>query len=143
MRFPVDVPSAGRSVVLHLRVRRFTCRNAECGRLTFVEQISGLTRRHGQRTERSARPWPRSVSPSRAEPSRAWPTSSVHRSAAARSCDWSTHFPSRKCRLRVWPASTRSPSRHLLGHLSQPKATHPRMTTPTMPIQNHMPPSCR
>jgi hypothetical protein len=35
-----------------LRVRRFTCRNAECLRRTFVEQIPGLTRRHGQRTER-------------------------------------------------------------------------------------------
>ncbi|WP_416237499.1 ISL3 family transposase [Streptomyces sp. NBC_00162] len=52
LRFPADVPSAGRSVVLQLRVRRFTCRNAECGRHTFVEQIPGLTRRHGQRTER-------------------------------------------------------------------------------------------
>ncbi|MFF4139758.1 transposase family protein, partial [Streptomyces mirabilis] len=53
LRFPADVPSAGRSVVLQLRVRRFTCRNAECGRHTFVEQIPGLTRKHGQRTERS------------------------------------------------------------------------------------------
>ncbi|WP_308409514.1 ISL3 family transposase [Streptomyces sp. A 4/2] len=52
VRFPADVPSGGRSVVLRLRVRRFTCRNAECGRRTFVEQIPGLTRRHGQRTER-------------------------------------------------------------------------------------------
>ncbi|WP_053758315.1 ISL3 family transposase [Streptomyces sp. AS58] len=52
LRFPADVPSAGRRVVLRLRVRRFTCRNAECPRRTFVEQISGLTRRHGQRTER-------------------------------------------------------------------------------------------
>ncbi|GAA3475564.1 ISL3 family transposase [Streptomyces yanii] len=52
LRFPADVPSAGRSVVLQLRVRRFTCQNAECGRRTFVEQIPGLTRRHSQRTER-------------------------------------------------------------------------------------------
>lgn len=52
LRFPADVPSAGRSVVLRLRVRRFTCRTTECGRRTFVEQIPGLTRRHGQRTER-------------------------------------------------------------------------------------------
>ncbi|MFE1036881.1 ISL3 family transposase [Streptomyces sp. NPDC058807] len=52
LRFPADVPSAGRSVVLRLRVRRFTCRNPGCGRRTFVEQIPGLTRRHGQRTER-------------------------------------------------------------------------------------------
>ncbi|MFI9496184.1 ISL3 family transposase [Streptomyces halstedii] len=52
LRFPADVPSAGRSVVLQLRVRRFTCGNVECGRRTFVEQITGLTRRNGQRTER-------------------------------------------------------------------------------------------
>ncbi|MER7185106.1 transposase family protein [Streptomyces hyaluromycini] len=52
VRLPADVPSGGRSVVLQLRVRRFTCRNAECGRRTFVEQIPGLTRRNGQRTER-------------------------------------------------------------------------------------------
>lgn len=51
LRFPVDVPSAGRSVVLQLRARRFICRNVACARLTFVEQIPGLTRRHGQRTE--------------------------------------------------------------------------------------------
>ncbi|MFJ6426078.1 ISL3 family transposase [Streptomyces hydrogenans] len=52
MRFPADAPSAGRSVVLQLRVRRFACRNSECTCRTFVEQIPGLTRRHGQRTER-------------------------------------------------------------------------------------------
>ncbi|MFE9923208.1 transposase family protein [Streptomyces sp. NPDC005774] len=52
LRFPADVPSSGRSVVLQLRVRRFVCRTVECGRRTFVEQIPGLTRRHGQRTER-------------------------------------------------------------------------------------------
>ncbi|WP_309055319.1 ISL3 family transposase [Streptomyces sp.] len=52
LRFPVDVPSAGRSVVLQLRVRRFACGNSGCARRTFVEQIPGLTRRHGQRTER-------------------------------------------------------------------------------------------
>ncbi|MFG2640146.1 ISL3 family transposase [Streptomyces sp. NPDC048370] len=52
LRFPADVPSAGRSVVLQLRVRRFTCRNAQCGRRTSVKQIPGLTRRNGQRTER-------------------------------------------------------------------------------------------
>lgn len=52
LRFPADVPSAGRNVVLRLRVRRFTCPKAVCGRRTFVEQIPGLTRWHGQRTER-------------------------------------------------------------------------------------------
>ncbi|MEU7061459.1 ISL3 family transposase [Streptomyces sp. NPDC046197] len=52
LRFPADVPSAGRSVVLQLRVRRFACEDTVCARRTFVEQIPGLTRRHGQRTER-------------------------------------------------------------------------------------------
>ncbi|MFI6085760.1 transposase family protein [Streptomyces sp. NPDC051217] len=52
LRFPADVPSGGRSVVLRLRVRRFICPNVSCGRCTFVEQIPGLTRRHGQRTQR-------------------------------------------------------------------------------------------
>ncbi|MGW5283135.1 ISL3 family transposase [Streptomyces collinus] len=52
LRFPADVPSAGRRVVLKLRVRRFRCRNTLCPRRTFVEQIPGLTRRYGQRTER-------------------------------------------------------------------------------------------
>ncbi|WP_345552699.1 transposase family protein [Streptomyces lannensis] len=52
LRFPADVPSAGRSVVLQSRVRRFRCWNTACSRRTFVEQISGLTRRYGQRTER-------------------------------------------------------------------------------------------
>ncbi|MGW3601087.1 transposase family protein [Streptomyces sp. NPDC005167] len=52
LRFPADVPSAGRSVVLQIRVRRFRCGNAMCPRRTFVEQIPGLTRRHGRRTER-------------------------------------------------------------------------------------------
>ncbi|MET9879769.1 ISL3 family transposase [Actinacidiphila glaucinigra] len=52
LRFPADVPSGGRSVVLQLKVRRFTCGNSDCARRTFLEQIPGLTCRHGQRTER-------------------------------------------------------------------------------------------
>ncbi len=38
--------------MLLLRVRRFTCDDASCERRTFVEQITGLARRHSQRTER-------------------------------------------------------------------------------------------
>jgi hypothetical protein len=34
LRFPADLPVAGRQVVL--RVRRFTCKDASCGRRTFV-----------------------------------------------------------------------------------------------------------
>ncbi|MEU7016005.1 ISL3 family transposase [Streptomyces sp. NPDC046385] len=52
LRFPADLPSVGRRVVLRLRVRRFTCAGTSCRRQTFVEQIPGLTRRHAQRTER-------------------------------------------------------------------------------------------
>ncbi|MFH8837277.1 transposase family protein [Streptomyces sp. NPDC017868] len=52
LRFLSDVPTAGRRVVLQLRVRRFRCRNTKCPRQTFVEQISALTCRRGQRTER-------------------------------------------------------------------------------------------
>ncbi|MEU6064902.1 transposase family protein [Streptomyces sp. NPDC047082] len=36
LRFPGDVPSAGRSVVLRLRGRRFRCEISVCPRRTFV-----------------------------------------------------------------------------------------------------------
>ncbi|MFD4764290.1 transposase family protein [Streptomyces sp. NPDC058439] len=52
LRFPADVPSGGRQVVLCLRVRRFLCPVISCGRRTFAEQLPGLTRRYGRRTER-------------------------------------------------------------------------------------------
>lgn len=52
LRFPVDGPVGGRRVRLSLRVWRFVCVNSSCGRRTFVEQIEGLTRRHGRWTER-------------------------------------------------------------------------------------------
>ncbi|MFF3113281.1 ISL3 family transposase [Kitasatospora sp. NPDC057904] len=52
LRFPADLPSAGRRVVPALRVRRFACPDRSCPRRTSVEQIQGLTRRHGQSTER-------------------------------------------------------------------------------------------
>ncbi|MGW5694358.1 transposase family protein [Streptomyces asiaticus] len=52
LRFPADVPSGGRRVVLRLRVRRFFCPDASCERRTFAEQMPGLTRRHIRWTER-------------------------------------------------------------------------------------------
>ncbi|PBC93725.1 transposase [Streptomyces sp. Ag82_O1-15] len=52
LRFPVDLSAAGRTVTVALRVRRFFCDSAPCPRRTFVEQVPGLTRRHGQVTER-------------------------------------------------------------------------------------------
>jgi transposase len=45
-----DTAVAGRELVIQLRVRRFFCGNAECGRTTFVEQVPGLTVRYGRRT---------------------------------------------------------------------------------------------
>ncbi|MEU0843652.1 ISL3 family transposase [Streptomyces sp. NPDC005962] len=45
------MPSAGRRVVLCLRVRRFFCPDASWGRRTFVEQLPGLTRKYGRCTE--------------------------------------------------------------------------------------------
>ncbi|WP_318212427.1 transposase family protein [Streptomyces sp. SJL17-1] len=52
LRFPADLPSVGRRVMLCLRVRRFTCADTSCRRQTFVEHVPGATRRHAQRTER-------------------------------------------------------------------------------------------
>lgn len=52
LRFPGDLPTAGKRIVLSLRVRRFTCMESSCPRRTFAEQVSGLTRRYGGRTER-------------------------------------------------------------------------------------------
>ncbi|MFE2143204.1 ISL3 family transposase [Streptomyces sp. NPDC059456] len=52
LRFPADLPSGGRRVALCLRVRRFLCPVRSCGRRTFAEQLPGLTRRYGRRTER-------------------------------------------------------------------------------------------
>ncbi|MEH6380055.1 ISL3 family transposase, partial [Streptomyces sp. KLMMK] len=52
LRFPVDLPSGERRVVLSLRVRRFICADASCAKRTFAEQVPGLTRRHGRTTER-------------------------------------------------------------------------------------------
>ncbi|GGT56361.1 transposase [Streptomyces atratus] len=57
LRFPADVPSAGKRVRLCLRVRRFVCENPLCERRTFVEQIAGLTRRYGRWTERLRSTW--------------------------------------------------------------------------------------
>ncbi|MFD4483462.1 ISL3 family transposase [Streptomyces sp. NPDC058471] len=52
LRFPRDLPTAGKSVVVALRVRRFVCAEGSCPRRTFAEQVPGLTRRFGRRTER-------------------------------------------------------------------------------------------
>lgn len=52
LRFPRDLPTAGKLVVVSLRVRRFVCAEDSCTRKTFAEQVPGHTRRFGRRTER-------------------------------------------------------------------------------------------
>jgi transposase len=46
----VDSAIGGREVLVALRVRRFVCDQRDCARRTFVEQVTGLTVRHGRRT---------------------------------------------------------------------------------------------
>ncbi|MGW1894191.1 transposase family protein [Streptomyces sp. NPDC002004] len=52
LRFPRDLPTSGKLVVMSLRVRRFVCAEGSCPRKTFAEQVPGLTRRFARRTER-------------------------------------------------------------------------------------------
>jgi transposase len=43
-----DLPCSGIAVILHLRVRRFVCRNRRCPRRIFCERLPGLVKRHGR-----------------------------------------------------------------------------------------------
>jgi len=43
-----DVPVGGSRVVIRLQVRRFLCQQPGCGRVTFAEQIPGLTTPHAR-----------------------------------------------------------------------------------------------
>lgn len=52
LRFPRDLPTAGKFVVVSVRVQRFVCEEKSCERMTFAEQVPALTRRFGRRTER-------------------------------------------------------------------------------------------
>ncbi|MBD0694775.1 hypothetical protein BG452_17465 [Streptomyces sp. CBMA123] len=45
-----DSAVGDQELVLQLRVRRFFCDDAECGRRTFAEQVPGLTFRYGRCT---------------------------------------------------------------------------------------------
>jgi transposase len=47
--------TAGRAATIELTVRRFFCDNSSCGCRTFVEQVQGLTTRHGRRTTTAQR----------------------------------------------------------------------------------------
>lgn len=50
LRRLVDSAIGGREALVALRVRRFVCDQRDCARKTFVEQVAGLTVRHGRRT---------------------------------------------------------------------------------------------
>jgi len=45
-----DSAIAGRETTIELRVRRFFCVTAGCGKKTFAEQVPGLTTRYGRRS---------------------------------------------------------------------------------------------
>ena len=50
-----DAAAGGRPVVIRLTVRRFFCLSSECAKVTFAEQVPGLTVRHGRRSPLCAR----------------------------------------------------------------------------------------
>jgi transposase len=45
-----DVPAGGRDVVIVLAARRFRCLDPDCPKVTFTEQVDGLTSRYSRRT---------------------------------------------------------------------------------------------
>jgi transposase len=50
-----DAPAGGREVVIVLAVRRFRCAEAGCPKVTFTEQVPGLSSRYSRRTPPLAR----------------------------------------------------------------------------------------
>jgi hypothetical protein len=46
----LDTAAGGCEVVVCLAVRRFLCLAADCAKVTFAEQVDGLTSRHARRT---------------------------------------------------------------------------------------------
>jgi transposase len=51
-RCPMDLPSSGRTISLHLRVRHFRCSNRTCPRKTFAEPLPDFLLPYAQRTSR-------------------------------------------------------------------------------------------
>src|SRR5579875_1870490 len=51
-----DTPAGGTPVVLELMLRRLVCRNYDCPRQTFHEQVPGLAERYARRTPPAAGP---------------------------------------------------------------------------------------
>jgi transposase len=52
LRFPLDLPWAEWPVRLHLRAKRFFCRNRKCPKKTFVERFPDFLARYARRTDR-------------------------------------------------------------------------------------------
>ena len=46
----LDMAAGGREVLICLTVRRFFCPVPACAKVTFAEQVGGLTSRHARRT---------------------------------------------------------------------------------------------
>jgi transposase len=53
-------PAIGRNLAIRLRVRRYFCDRKRCGRLTFVEQVGGLSERY-RRSSLGLKQWLRAV----------------------------------------------------------------------------------
>jgi len=51
-RCPMDLPSSGRAISLHLHVRHFRCSNRTCPRKTFAEPLPDFLLPYAQRTSR-------------------------------------------------------------------------------------------
>ena len=52
LRTLADLPCVGRRVVLHLRVRKFRCRNERCAQRVFAERFPGFVRPKARKTQR-------------------------------------------------------------------------------------------
>ena len=94
VRTVADGPSGGHPVVIRLAVRRFLCRNPACRRVTFAEQVDGLTGRYLRRSLPCWGYWPRSGSRWRAGPGPGWPSRWASRRTGPRCCGWSPPCPS-------------------------------------------------
>jgi transposase len=51
-RHPIDLAWAEWGVVLHLKVKRFFCRNPKCPKVTFAERFPGFLARYARKTDR-------------------------------------------------------------------------------------------
>jgi hypothetical protein len=84
-RHVADEAVGGRGVVIDLSVRRLYCEDPACEKVTFVEQVTGLTRRYQRRTPArrgglpavAGRSWPSTRCELRPPSRRPWPAPRV------------------------------------------------------------------